>query len=128
MNSKTTYLETKVLRAVLHNEPFSIGAAYLGVTVAGVEPVGKGYARVLLDPTKWSPEADDGAGGTETHYTQDVFMPQATGDWGLCDGWVICDALDGGNVVLRDVIAPAQNILNTNQFKVPAGQLSYHEA
>lgn len=128
-NSKTNWLEQRILLKCLRNTDFTIANAYLGLTAAGAEPVGNGYARLLLVPANWSAPVDDGAGGMEMHYTVDAVLgPAAGGPWGNLDGFTLFDAAVGGNGFYADLLATPQQINDGNEMKVPANLLIIHEA
>jgi len=121
----TNYLANKILDHLAgRGAAVSIGASiYVGLsTDAGfplpdgtgdVEPVGNGYARVLL-----------GAYGQESSYkmaqavaganTNDdiIFFPESTGAWGICTHFLIFDALINGNLLAYGTLtAPITPIL-----------------
>lgn len=78
------------------------------------EPVGNGYARVVLGKYGESLSlkmADPAAGAVTNEDT--IFFPKATGAWGVITHVVIFDALTGGNPVvggaLVSTISPTAN-------------------
>ncbi|HWR51228.1 MAG TPA: hypothetical protein VN428_08985 [Bryobacteraceae bacterium] len=127
-NSKTQYLEAAFLNKVLKDVDFTVPGVFIGLKVGGVEVAGNGYARQQITAANWSNPADDGAGGMESHNTIDIFFPQASGGaWGLVDGFLLADALTGGNRLYEDALAVSKQIDDLDQFKINAGDLVVHE-
>lgn len=88
------------------------------------EPSGGGYARVAVpnDTTNW-PAASVG----QTSNSTDIVFPVATADWGQVAVVSICDAATGGNRWWIGTLVVFRDILNGDQFRIPAGQLTITE-
>jgi hypothetical protein len=71
----------------------------VGLTVAGVEPVGNGYARVTLDndTATWP----DAAAGLKTCAVL-VEFPELSGTVGTIDGHFVCDKASGDIMATGD--------------------------
>lgn len=129
MAAKSSYLSKKFLRKVFKNEDFTVSTVYVGATIGGVEVSGNGYARVATAVSDWTDPVDDGAGGEQTTYTQDVLFPKATAAWGTVDGFIVADAPSGGNILYGPCALSTPVPINVNdQLRFDANQLVIHEA
>jgi len=121
--SKSNYLETQVLNHVLRNTAYSAPATvYMAVyTVAptetggGTEVSGNGYVR---QPVTFTAPAPDSCSNDA-----DVTFPVATGDWGIIVAFGIFDAASAGNLLYYANLTASRDILTSDQFRVPSGQL-----
>jgi len=121
--SKSNYLETQVLNHVLRNTAYSAPATvYMAVyTVAptetggGTEVSGNGYVR---QPVTFTAPAPDSCSNDA-----DVTFPVATGDWGTIVAFGIFDAASAGNLLYYANLTASRDILTSDQFRVPSGQL-----
>lgn len=88
------------------------------------EPSGGGYARVAItnNTTNW-PAASNGQKSNGT----DILFPVATADWGQVAVVSIWDAETGGNSWWIGTLTVFRDILNGDQLRIPAGQLTITE-
>lgn len=86
----------------------------------GAEVAGGTYARqnlVVSAPTGTSP--------TSQTNSADVVFPVANANWGLITHFAIFDAAGGGNMLWHGALDTARNVLNGDQLKFAAGQLTF---
>ena len=121
--SKTNYLETAILNHVLRSTAYSSPAAvYVGLfTVApteaggGTEVSGGSYARQSVTFTAPAPDTCEN--------DADVTFPIATADWGTIVAFALFDAPTAGNMLYYANLTASREILTSDQFRFPSGQL-----
>jgi hypothetical protein len=89
----------------------------------GTEFTGGSYAR---QPISMAAAATAGGVSTKSNDTEIVF-PVATADQGTVVAYGVMDAVSGGNMRWhRDLTVPEQRqILTNDQYRIPAGNLSF---
>ena len=125
--SKTNYLETALINHVLRNTAYSspttvyVGLFLVAPTEAGggTEVTGSAYARQSVTFTAPAP------GSTENE--ADVTFPIATGDWGTIVAFALFDAPTAGNMLYFANLTASREILTSDQFRFPSGQLQVTE-
>jgi len=125
--SKTNYLETALINHVLRNTAFSSPTTvYVGLFLVaptesggGTEVSGGAYARQSVTFTAPSPDS--------TANDADVTFPIATGDWGTIVAFALFDAPTAGNMLYFANLTASREILTSDQFRFPAGQLTVQE-
>jgi len=124
MAQMSDFLENKLIDHVFRNTTYAqAGTVYLALFTSdptdagtGTEMTGGGYARqpiTFAAPT-------DGATSNEA----DVVFPAATGDWAAVTHVGIMDAATAGNLVMHQVLTNPVTVLDTNNFRMPAGQFT----
>ena len=101
-------------------------------TLDGMELANTGaYARQLVPPldANWNPpvlqtSGSDGSGVTAN--TSTIIFPVATADWGFISCVALTDSgvYNAGNILMFGPLAVPKTILNGDQFKINAGDLS----
>lgn len=120
---KTDYLETQILNHVLRNTSYSSPTAiYVGLfTVApddtggGTEVSGGAYSRQLATFTAPSPDSCSN--------DADVTFPIATADWGTIVAFALFDQSSGGNMLYYTNLTASRDVMTSDQFRFPSGQL-----
>jgi len=124
MAQMSDYLENKLVDHVFRNTTYAqAGVVYLALFTSdptdantGVEMSGSGYARTAITfvaPTDGSTAND-----------ADVVFPAATADWTTITHVGIMDGSVGGNLLMHQVLTNPIDVLDTNNFRMPAGQLT----
>jgi len=125
--SKSNYLETQLLNHVLRNTAYASPATvYVALylvapdeTGGGTEMSGDGYAR---QPVTFTAPAPDSCTNDA-----DITFPIATGDWGTIVAFGIFDAASAGNLLYSNNLTASREILTSDQFRIPSGQLLVSE-
>lgn len=55
----------------------------------------------------------------------DIEYPEATGDWGTVQSFGLYDAETGGNLLMWDILSPAQTIVSGNQVRFKPSALKF---
>lgn len=124
---KSTFLSNSFLNASLRDTPYtSPTTVYVALyTTAptsgggGVEVSGGSYSR---QPVTWSAPTS----GVSSNVA-DIVYPTATADWGVITSFGVFDAITSGNLLYFANLGASRTVLNTDQFKFPAGQLTCSE-
>jgi hypothetical protein len=102
----------------------SVSSIYVGLSTSApsadgtnvTEPVGNGYARVLLGNT--SQELTQKMGTVANGHVENdeiIYFPEATGSWGTITHFCIFDSASGGNLLafgaLNSPITPTANTI-----------------
>lgn len=127
MSGKTNYLETQLLNHVLRGVSYSAPSAiYVGLFTSapteaggGVEVSGGGYVRQTVVFTAPAPDSCSNSA--------DVTFPVATTDWGTLEALALFDQASGGNMLYFANLTASREILTSDQFRFPAGQLVVEE-
>jgi hypothetical protein len=127
MSGKTNYLETQMLNHVLRNtaysSPTTIYVALFTVapdeTGGGTEVTGGAYVRQAVVFTTPAPDSCSN--------NADVTYPIATGDWGTIVAFALFDQSSGGNMIYFANLTASRDILTSDQFRFPSGQLLVSE-
>lgn len=82
------------------------------------EVSGGGYTRVSFGT------ASEPADGTVSNLF-DIEYREATGEWGTVQAFGLYDALEGGNLLMWDVLQPEQTIVSGNQVRFKPGALQF---
>ena len=85
---------------------------------SGTELSGSGYARVSA--SFGAPVAGSGTVLNDA----DITFAAATADWTAITHIGIRDALTGGNLLSFKALSSSVTVLNTNNFRIPTGQLT----
>lgn len=101
--------------AAMQNPPY-----YLSTGASLDEPVGHGYARVVVpnDVANWPPAADGLKGNGKP-----IIFPKATGTWGNMKYWAICDAATDGNMIRWGRMTSRLIVINST-LRFPVDQLT----
>lgn len=83
------------------------------------EPVGGGYARILLSSANWI----SGTGGSKVYNAGYVMTPSA--DWGSLSAYAICDALTAGNMLDYGLLTVTVNAVSGSKVKLQAGSIVF---
>lgn len=121
--SKTNYLETQLLNHVLRNTAYSSPTTiYVGLFTAaptetggGTEVTGGAYTRQSVTFTAPAPDSCEN--------DADVTFAVATGDWGTIEAFALFDAAAAGNMLYYANLTASRDILTSDQFRFPSGQL-----
>ena len=124
MAQMSDFLENKLIDHVFRNITYGqAGVLYLALYSSdptdadvGTELSGSGYAR---QPISFIAAVD----GT-TENDADVIYPTAAGNWVEITHVGIRDALTGGNLIMHQALTNPVTVLDTNNFRIPAGQLT----
>ena len=115
-------LVNHVFRATAYTNPTNVYVALYSSDPTsadiGTELSGSGYARVSA--TFGSPVAGSGTVQNDT----DITFPSATADWSAITHIGIRDASTGGNLLSYKALTSSVTVLNTNNFRIPTGQLT----
>lgn len=122
MAQMSDFLENKLIDHVFRNTTYAqAGTLYVALystdptdADTGTELSGSGYARQTVSFVAPS-------GGT-TSNDADIVFPAATADWVTVTHVGIRDASTGGNLIMHKALDSAVDVLNTNNFRIPAGQ------
>ncbi|RMD60672.1 hypothetical protein D6833_09335 [Candidatus Parcubacteria bacterium] len=129
------YMENAVLdflfRGVAYTPPatlyIALSTADPGETGAGLSEPGtpgatpdalNGYNRVALTTADWTRTLNVVSNSVT------VTFPTATADWGNITHFAIMDAQSGGNVLMSNVISPAQSVVTGNTLIFDPGAIS----
>ncbi len=123
MAQMSNYLENKLIDHCFRNTPFATpGFVYVALysvdptdTDTGVELTGDGYARVQVT---MGVDTD----GTSLN-TVEVLFAAATADWASISHIGIRDEATGGNLLMHQALTAPVAVLNTNNFRIPVGDL-----
>ncbi len=123
MSQMSDYLENKLINHVFRNETYAqAGTVYLALyendptdADVGTEMVGGGYARQAISFT--TP-----ADGTSSN-NADIIFPAAMGDYPEITHVGVRDQLTGGNLLMHKQLTNPVTVLDTNNFRIPLGQL-----
>ena len=112
----TYYASNRILDRYFGNTNFTPATNYyLGISTTApqpdgtgiTEPVGNGYARVLMANTKISfTDAVDGSVQNEIEFQ----FPEATGSWGVITHFFISDASSGGNIEIYGTLTNSRTV------------------
>lgn len=132
MASMTDYLESALCDHILgqgsnsYAQPATVFVALFtsatgddgtGTEVADPASNSVGYTRIALGTTQ-------GTGNVRSN-AADIDFPVATGgDWGTITHGAIYDAATGGNMLLHGALPQSKTILDGEQFKILAGNLT----
>lgn len=130
-SSVSLYFRQQVLLRVFLNRP-SPTVAYLGLTTSlplanvpgtglSEPPAVRGYARARYDLVEANWELN---GVAEVVSTQEIPFSDPTADWGLIQGWALCTAVTGGEVIISGRLSVAQRINFGATVVVPPRALS----
>jgi len=125
--SKSNYLETQLLNHVLRNTAYpSPTSVYMALYLVapteaggGTEMSGDGYVRQAVTFSAPAPDSCTN--------TADITFPIATGDWGTIVAFGIFDQAAAGNLLYSNNLTAPREILTSDQFRVPSGQLLVSE-
>lgn len=128
MAAISTYLANKLLDHSLRNVAYTPPATvYLALYTSnpgpdntGTEVSGGGYTR--------QPVTFSAASAGQIVNSADVVFPVATAAWGTITHVGVFDAATGGNLLYYAALSAAKTIDVNDQFKMPAGQLSFSMA
>lgn len=124
MAQMSNFLENAMIDHVFRNTPY-VQSSTVYVTLystdptdadTGTELVGNGYARTavtFIAPT-------DGV----TSNNADILFPVATADWTTITHIGVRDASTAGNLLFHKALTTPVTVLNTNNFRIPLGQLT----
>jgi len=126
MAQMSDYLQDKLINHVFRNiayaQPTNLYVALYSDDPTdadtGTELSGDGYARtaaVFDAPT---------AGSGTTQNSADITFPAATADWVTITHIGIRDAASGGNLLTFKALTTPVTVLDTNNFRIPTGQLT----
>ena len=126
MAQMSNYLKDKLINHTFRNIPYSqptnvYVALYSSDPTSadtGTELSGSGYARISA--TFSAPAAGSGTIQNDTDITFDT----ATADWSVITHVGIRDALTNGNLLSSAALSSSVTVLNTNNFRIPTGQLT----
>lgn len=124
MAQMSDYLETKLIDLVFRNttyiQPATVYVALYATDPTdadtGTELTGDGYARV-------SATFDAPTDGV-TQNTADIVFAAATADWTTITHVGLRDASTAGNLLMHRILVTPVDVLNTNTFRIPLGQLT----
>ena len=122
MAQMSTYLENKLINHVFRNINYPMPtvvyvALYInnpGEDNSGTEIVGNGYARKAI---VWGAPVDG-----ESKNIADVIFDLATTDWPQATHSSVCDAENGGNMLVYAPIPTPASILTGNNFRIPTDE------
>ncbi len=126
MAKMSNYLQDKLLNHVFRNTPY-IQATNLYVALyesdptdadIGTELTGNGYAREII--TFDAPSTGTGT----SQNTLDVTFPASTANWNTITHIGIRDGITGGNLITFQALSASVDVLDTNNFRIPVGQLT----
>lgn len=81
----------------------------------GTEISGGGYARQKVVFT----EPSNG----QLNNSAQIEFPVATSDWGTANGWALCNAATGGDVIWYGTISSPKELLTGDIYRVPVSYL-----
>lgn len=125
--SKSDYLEAQILnhilRATAYPSPSAVYAALFTSlsTEAGPDTEVSGGSYVRQQITFSAPS------GGQVVSDADVLFPIATADWGIIQSVAIMDSAAAGNKLYAMDLNIPREILQTDQFRLPAGQIIVQE-
>ena len=120
----SNFLENKLIDHVFRNTTYNqAGTVYLALFESdptdantGSEKSGGGYAR---QPVTFVAPTDGGSSNSA-----DIIFPAAIGDWSVVSHIGIMDAATGGNLIMHQILTNPVTVLDTNNFRMPLGQLT----
>ncbi len=131
MAQMSDYLEEQLMNFVFRANPDSFvtpGLVHLALyssdptdansgteLTVGTSP---GYARMSVGSTLGAPT--DGVSTNES----EILFAAATGDWVTITHMGILDEATGGNLLMHQALAASVDVLDTNNFRVPIGNLT----
>ncbi len=118
------YLENKLMDHVFRNTTYAqAGTVYVALYESdptdadvGTELIDGGYARQSVAFTAPS-------NGTSQN-TADIVFPAAIGDWTTVTHIGVRDASTAGNLLMHKILTNPVSVLDGNNFRIPAGQLT----
>ncbi len=130
MAGLSDYAEKKVLDHTLgttaYTKPTTVYAALFtsDPTDAGtgteVSTTSTGYARQAITFSA----ATTTSGNSSAVNSADVLFPVATAAWGTLTYVGLYDAVTGGNLIWSGALSTSKTISNTDQFRLPAGNVT----
>ena len=126
MAQMSDYLKDKLINGVFRATPYSPAtniyvALYSNDPTSGdtgTELSGSGYARVQV-----TFDAPATGSGTSVN-SGDITFPTATADWTTITHVGIRDSDSGGNLLTFKELSSPIDVLNTNNFRIPVGELT----
>jgi len=126
--SLSDYLEKKLLEEIVGKTAYTMPTAYIALCTAAptdastgttiVEPVGGSYARKSTAGADWAAAS----AGSISNANAITFVT-ATGDWGECTHFAICDAATTGNLLAWGSLTVSKTILNGDTASFAVGSL-----
>ena len=124
MAQMSNFLENALVNHVFRNTTYAqAGTLYLALYSTdptdadiGSELSGLGYTRKIVSfiaPVDGSTSND-----------ADIVFPAATADWPTITHIGIRDLSSGGNLIMHQALTTPVDVLNTNNFRIPLGQLT----
>lgn len=132
MSAMTDWFESGILNQVLRGISLTLPSTgvYIGLTSdsptdanpTANELSGNGYARIHVPTGNWNAPTADGGGQLCDNNTA-IDFSAATGNWGYASGVIICDAVTGGNVLMRGDLTTPRDVLSGDTFRFSSGDM-----
>ena len=137
--SASNYLENKLVDRIFRGQALPTwGTLYVALLTSapsdagmGTEVSGTGYARkgVLSNLANWAgtqgagtTTASSGTSGTTSNNAA-IDFGTAGSNWGLVTHWAVCDASDGGNMLVYDAFSTTKDVVTGNRVVFVKGAL-----
>ena len=124
MAQMSDFLENALINHVFRNTAYTqSGQCYIALYSAdptdadtGTELTGSGYARVLVD--------FDAPTNGVTQNTADALFAAATAEWLPITHIAVRSAITAGDLLMHKALTTPITVADTNNFRIPAGQLT----
>ena len=132
MSAMTDWFESGILNQIFRGITLTLPSTgvYIGLTSdspTDADPTanelsGNGYARIHVPTGDWNAPVADGNGQLVDNSAA-IDFATATGNWGYASGVIICDAVSGGNILMRGDLTTPRDVLSGDTFRFSAGDM-----
>lgn len=126
MAQMSDYLENALINHVLRNTPFAT-PGIVHVALFSSDPTDAGSGTELSSGTSPGYARTVATFGAPVNgvasNSAEVLFPAATGDWVTVTHMAIFDEASGGNMLMHKALPSSVTVLNTNNFRIPIGDL-----
>lgn len=132
MSAMTDWFESGILNQIFRGITLTLPTTgvYIGLTSdspTDADPTanelsGNGYARIHVPTGDWNAPVADGNGQLVDN-SGAIDFATATGNWGYASGVIICDAVSGGNILMRGDLTTPRDVLSGDTFRFSAGDM-----
>ena len=126
MAQMSNYLESKLIDHVFRNTPFTTPGV-IHVALYSTDPTDADSGTELVVGTSPGYARQTVTMGADTDgvslNTGEVLFAAATGDWVAISHIGIRDEATGGNLLMHKALTSSVSVLDTNNFRIPVGDL-----
>jgi len=126
MAQMSDYLENKLVDHVFRNTAFTTPGV-IHLALFSTDPLDDGSGTELEDGTspayaRITITMDAPANGVSLN-TNELLFTAATGDWVTITHVAVFDEATGGNMLMHKILTNPVSVLDTNNFRIPIGDL-----